>query len=140
MSYDRNVLLSAGFEYDVYGWDVSNKELAVTLRGHKRPILKVQLLPSYEKRTDDMAAVSADEAGEASGLRWELWSSNTLVSMTNTACGALFCTHIIICTCPAGQGLGYLPFLWGPGYHPSSLPNFKCRYHQTAGVICTTWR
>lgn len=66
MSYDKNLLLSGGFEFDIYGWDISNKELTVTLRGHKHSVLKVALLqPSTtSNRRDEVYAVSADESGE----------------------------------------------------------------------------
>jgi hypothetical protein len=41
MAYAQNVLLSAGFEFEMLMWDVTNREQSMVLKGHKHPIVKV---------------------------------------------------------------------------------------------------
>lgn len=43
MAYAQNVLLSAGFEFEMLMWDVTNREQSMVLKGHKHPIVKVAI-------------------------------------------------------------------------------------------------
>lgn len=63
MSYRQNLLLAGGFEYDIVGFDVSNREPSVILQGHKRSIVQVTMMPPHLKK-NDFLAMSADESGE----------------------------------------------------------------------------
>ena len=71
MAYAQNLLLSGGFEYDILGWDISNRESSIILRGHKQSIVQVTMMPPRLKN-DDLLAISADESGEVSQTNGEL--------------------------------------------------------------------
>lgn len=42
-SQQHDLLLSAGFEFEALAWDLSSRQVAVTLSGHRAPLLGVQL-------------------------------------------------------------------------------------------------
>jgi hypothetical protein len=40
MAYAQNLLLTGGFEFEILGWDVANREQTVVLKGHKHSVLQ----------------------------------------------------------------------------------------------------
>ncbi|OQR95889.1 hypothetical protein THRCLA_07491 [Thraustotheca clavata] len=54
----NDLLLTAGFEFDAFGWDISSKQRVMTLSGHKASLVGVQLARFHTER-----AVTADITG-----------------------------------------------------------------------------
>jgi WD40 repeat protein len=69
MSVARNTLLTAGFECDAKTWNLSLKEIALTLKGHRFPITTARIMALESGNDEDLRAITVDESHE---LR--LWS------------------------------------------------------------------
>ncbi|OQR95314.1 hypothetical protein ACHHYP_00118 [Achlya hypogyna] len=54
----NDLLLTAGFEFDAFGWDISSKQRIMTLSGHRASLVGVQLARFHTER-----AVTADVTG-----------------------------------------------------------------------------
>ncbi|TMW55307.1 hypothetical protein Poli38472_013198 [Pythium oligandrum] len=57
-SKDHDLLLSAGFEFDAFGWDVASRQVVMKLAGHRAPLIGIQLTQFHTER-----AVTADSSG-----------------------------------------------------------------------------
>ncbi|ETW09383.1 hypothetical protein, variant [Aphanomyces invadans] len=67
-STTNDMLLTAGFEFDAYGWDVSSKQIVMTLAGHRAPLVGIQLARFHTER-----AVTADVEGN-----FKVWNIHRL--------------------------------------------------------------
>ncbi|KAF0724918.1 hypothetical protein Ae201684_016479 [Aphanomyces euteiches] len=54
----NDMLLTAGFEFDAFGWDISSKQIVMTLSGHRAPLIGIQLARFHTER-----AMTADLHG-----------------------------------------------------------------------------
>lgn len=57
-SSHHDLLLSAGFEFDAYGWDIASRQVVMKLSGHRAPLVGVQVALFQTER-----AVTADCIG-----------------------------------------------------------------------------
>lgn len=57
-SSHHDLLLSAGFEFDAYGWDIASRQIVMKLSGHRAPLVGVQIALFQTER-----AVTADCMG-----------------------------------------------------------------------------
>ncbi|RQM28135.1 hypothetical protein B5M09_007190 [Aphanomyces astaci] len=64
----NDMLLTAGFDFDAFGWDVSSKQVVMTLSGHRAPLVGIQLARFHTER-----AVTADVDGH-----FKVWNIHRL--------------------------------------------------------------
>jgi WD40 repeat protein/Ca2+-binding EF-hand superfamily protein len=71
ISYAKDTLLSAGFECDAKTWDLTTKEPALLLRGHRFPICcaKIMCRSQSLEDADNLRAITVDDSGE-----FRLWN------------------------------------------------------------------
>ncbi|KAL7679106.1 putative quinoprotein alcohol dehydrogenase-like superfamily [Plasmopara halstedii] len=69
-SKQHDLLLSAGFEYDVLAWDLASRQVAVKLSGHRAPLISIQLALFQTER-----AITADCQGVFKV--WDISRGNT---------------------------------------------------------------
>eukprot|EP00948_MAST-09A_sp_MAST-9A-sp1_P003172 g3172.t1 len=61
---DQDILLSCGFEFEAYGWDVGQRQRIMILKAHYAPIVGIQIVP-FEPLN---RAITTDETGH-----FKLW-------------------------------------------------------------------
>ena len=64
---DHDLLISSGFEFDAFGWDIASRSLVLRLTGHRFPLVSLELVPATPKSR----AVTMDEQGNM-----KLWDIN----------------------------------------------------------------
>jgi WD40 repeat protein len=62
IAHTETILITAGFEYDAFVWDVSSRKRFLKLKGHRHSLCGVQVLPQPEEL--ERAASSSGEKGQ----------------------------------------------------------------------------